>query len=761
MKILDVDKFVSDNDCGQVTTTAIVDQKTNEPLKNGLFSTQIFGISPKEQSEKYGYIEFGYDVINPMVFKILILLDQKFMNIIYMTKKYKFNENTGIFDFDPDNGETGITFFKKCLNTGKINFRPTSKRRRKMQELIQQCIADKTFFINKYLVMPIQYRPMSIIDNRISYSDLNKYYMKLLQIKSGLINDMTQANTQKTLMEFYDWLKLKTGKKTGIIRNKLMGKVQHYSGRQVIVNDPDINMGEAVVPYRILIKIYEPFVLNSLLKIDNNISLIKQKENIQKIHTGQMDISEIYKRQTDMAISGKMILMKRDPSLHMGSWHQFTPIGTTEDVIHLHPAYCAPLNADFDGDQMGVFALYSDEANTEAKQKMYKHVSGYRRYNEEMFSLGKDFILGIYLLTYDPPNNNSEEIQYKDEYINNIDYIYNKTYWNFETTTFGRIWFYENFSKLYNIKFKNETIGKKQLSKILSEIKENFSDDDYQGALDKIKDIGKKYSTVINQSMPIDEFILPKELNDKLKKLKEIEDLDEYQSELQAITSEVHKYLKNKNTDVFVETDSGASKGWVQPDSLIIQKGIVTDTHDQQMITKNSLSEGLTSKEYFTSASSARKGIISRVRTTATTGYLYRQMVYALSSQVITEDDCGTTRYFEVLITDDNHKGFFGRYFLDDETQTLKMFTKDIQPRYINKTIKFRSPIHCKATNGLCKTCVGDIVTKLDSPNVGIIQQSSAGEYLSQNIMKVFHTGGKTSVVKLDVYDDIQKNIDL
>jgi DNA-directed RNA polymerase subunit A' len=65
----------------------------------------------------------------------------------------------------------------------------------------------------------------------------------------------------------------------------------------------------------------------------------------------------------------------------------------------LHPAYCPPLNADYDGDQMGVFALYSSEAIQEAKEKIFKRIDGYRNYSEEMYGLEKDFVMGLYLLT--------------------------------------------------------------------------------------------------------------------------------------------------------------------------------------------------------------------------------------------------------------------------------------------------------------------------------------------------------------------------
>lgn len=764
MEILDVNKFIKEKDQKLVSSIMIFDPKNKiEPHPQGLFSKEIFGMTPKEESTKYGYIDFGMDVINPTAYKMLISLDQKLESLILMEKKYSL-DNKGELVYDPNKGNYGITYFRKILESRDLNLRPYSKRRAQMIDFIYEISNDDLLFIDKYPVMPVQYRPLMIMANgQTTYSEINEYYLKLLRVKSGLLNDMTAQGLQKILSEFYEYLKLKVGKKSGIIRNKIMGKMQHYSGRQVIVGDPDLNLGEAKIPYRILIKVYEPFVLHQISQMFPELSLTKQREDIQKIHNKQKLISKEYIKQLEVVLQDKVILMKRDPSLHMGSWHQFIPLISFDDTIHLHPAYCPPLNADFDGDQMGVFALYSEDAIQEAKVKMFKRIDGYRNYSEEMFALEKDFVMGIYLLTKLPKDFNKMKQEKFDTSHVDDRYVYVKTIWNGQQTTYGRIIFYKKFLEKYKLKFINDAVDKKRVKELLTTIKNRDNNvETYSNALDDLKNIGRYYSTIINQSFPIDEFELPDKFKKEIEELNKIEDVNVYQRKSEQIKKKIHKYYEEQDTDTFQMVNSGSQKGWTQPDSLLIGKGIISDTKGKPFITKNSLSKGLSSDEYFVQSAAARYGIISRTRTTATTGYLARQLSYAMSSQVLSEvEDCGTTMLFEVDIDESNYKKFIGRYFSENNGITLKLFTENNQRNYFGKPVKFRSPIYCRAEDGICKVCFGKLSDKLRSKNIGIVGQSVFGEFLTQNIMKVFHTGGKTAIVYHDVYKDIANNINI
>lgn len=565
MEILDVNKFIEDKEQKLVSSTMIFDPNNRtEPHPEGVFSKEIFGMTPKEESTNYGYIDFGMEIINPQLYKMLTQLDQKLESLIFMEKKYSL-DNKGQLKYDPDNGDYGITYFRKILESKQFNLRPYSKRREKMIELIYESIENGNLFIDKYPVMPIQYRPlMMMADGTNSYSEINKYYFKLLRTKNGLLNDMTAQGLQKTLSEFYEYLKVKIGKKSGIIRSKIMGKIQHYSGRQVIVGDPELNLGQTKIPYRILLKIYEPYVLYQLSQMFPDLSLIKQRDEIQKIHNDQKNITNEYLKQLEITLRDKIVLMKRDPQLHMGSWQQFIPQISYDDTIHLHPAYCPPLNADYDGDQMGVFALYSSEAIQEAKEKIFKRIDGYRNYSEEMYGLEKDFVMGLYLLTKLPKSfDKIEQEELQEEKINDKNILV-KTYWNGEETTYGRIIFYKKFLEKYGLDFINEPINKKRTKQLLTKVKEKQNNVEiYSNALDDLKNIGKHYSTIVNQTFPIDEFDLPEKFKKEITKLNKIDDISEYQKLSNEIKQKVHKYYQEQDTDTFQLVDSGSQKGLI------------------------------------------------------------------------------------------------------------------------------------------------------------------------------------------------------
>lgn len=565
MEILDVNKFIEDKEQKLVSSTMIFDPNNRtEPHPEGVFSKEIFGMTPKEESTNYGYIDFGMEIINPQLYKMLTQLDQKLESLIFMEKKYSL-DNKGQLKYDPDNGDYGITYFRKILESKQFNLRPYSKRREKMIELIYESIENGNLFIDKYPVMPIQYRPlMMMADGTNSYSEINKYYFKLLRTKNGLLNDMTAQGLQKTLSEFYEYLKVKIGKKSGIIRSKIMGKIQHYSGRQVIVGDPELNLGQTKIPYRILLKIYEPYVLYQLSQMFPDLSLIKQRDEIQKIHNDQKNITNEYLKQLEITLRDKIVLMKRDPQLHMGSWQQFIPQISYDDTIHLHPAYCPPLNADYDGDQMGVFALYSSEAIQEAKEKIFKRIDGYRNYSEEMYGLEKDFVMGLYLLTKLPKSfDKIEQEELQEEKINDKNILV-KTYWNGEETTYGRIIFYKKFLEKYGLDFINEPINKKRTKQLLTKVKEKQNNVEiYSNALDDLKNIGRYYSTIVNQTFPIDEFDLPEKFKKEITKLNKIDDISEYQKLSNEIKQKVHKYYQEQDTDTFQLVDSGSQKGLI------------------------------------------------------------------------------------------------------------------------------------------------------------------------------------------------------
>ena len=66
-------------------------------------------------------------------------------------------------------------------------------------------------------------------------------------------------------------------------------------------------------------------------------------------------------------------------------------------------------------------------------------------------------------------------------------------------------------------------------------------------------------------------------------------------------------------------------------------------------------------------------------------------------------------KYFELNVTEDLADLLIGRYYIDG----TKLIQIENQKDIINKKIKLRSPLYCKAENGICPICYGDLYKKL------------------------------------------------
>lgn len=98
--------------------------------------------------------------------------------------------------------------------------------------------------------------------------------------------------------------------------------------------------------------------------------------------------------------------------------------------------------------------------------------------------------------------------------------------------------------------------------------------------------------------------------------------------------------------------------------------------------------------------------------------------------------DCGTDRYIEMDVTEKNIDGIMYSYVI--EGSKLVEITSENRDKYIGKHIKLRFSSMCKAKNGICNKCAGNLFYRLGIKNVGAAtpQIPSKLKLLS---MKLFH----------------------
>ena len=152
MEILDIEKYVSRNDCKCVTNPRPF-SSDGYPSPDGLLSNQIFGFTMKERSGTYAYIDLHGWFLDPSCYKTWMRLDPKIKNIVHGVKYYRIDEKGYIVE--DEDGETGIDFLRK--NIKRIKFKENVTITKEISVDYLEKNRDK-MFIRKYLVIPPFYR---------------------------------------------------------------------------------------------------------------------------------------------------------------------------------------------------------------------------------------------------------------------------------------------------------------------------------------------------------------------------------------------------------------------------------------------------------------------------------------------------------------------------------------------------------------------------------------------------------------------------
>ncbi len=275
-------------------------------------------------------------------------------------------------------------------------------------------------------VIPPDLRPMVQLDGgRFATSDLNDLYRRVInrnnrlkRLQEILAPEIIIRNEKRMLQEAVDAL-IDNGRrgrtvvggnnrplkslsdiiegKQGRFRQNLLGKRVDYSGRSVIVVGPNLQIYQCGLPREMAIELFQPFVINRLIRI-GIVSNIKAAKKL--IIKGDPSIWKVLEE----VITGHPVLLNRAPTLHRLGIQAFEPVLVEGRAIQLHPLVCPPFNADFDGDQMAVHVPLSIEAQAEARLLMMAcHNILSPATGKPIIAPSQDMVLGCYYLTAENP----------------------------------------------------------------------------------------------------------------------------------------------------------------------------------------------------------------------------------------------------------------------------------------------------------------------------------------------------------------------
>ncbi|RIN11707.1 DNA-directed RNA polymerase subunit beta' [Staphylococcus xylosus] len=625
--------------------------------------------------------------------------------------------------------------------------------------------------------------------------------------------------------------------KQGRFRQNLLGKRVDYSGRSVIAVGPSLKMYQCGLPKEMALELFKPFIMKELVQREIATNIKNAKSKIERMDDEVWDVLED-------VIKEHPVLLNRAPTLHRLGIQAFEPTLVEGRAIRLHPLATTAYNADFDGDQMAVHVPLSKEAQAEARMLMLAAQNILNpKDGKPVVTPSQDMVLGNYYLTLERKDavntgtiyNDTNEVlkAYANGYVHlhtrigvhassfnnptfteeqnkkilltsvgkvifneiipdSFAYINEPTQTNLENKTPERYFIApteigEGGLKAY---FEEQELikpfNKNFLGNVIAEVFNRFSITDTSMMLDRMKDLGFKFSSKAGITVGVSDIVvLPdkQDILDEHEKLVDkvtkqfnrglITDFERYNAVIEIwtdakdqIQNELMGSLEETNP-IFMMSDSGARGNASNFTQLAGMRGLMAAPSGEiiELPITSSFREGLTVLEYFISTHGARKGLADTALKTADSGYLTRRLVDVAQDVIVREEDCGTDR--GLLVSD-----------IKEGTEMIEPFIERIEGRYSKETIRhpetdevivnpdqlvtpdiakkitdagieemyIRSAFTCNTRHGVCEKCYGKNLATGEKVEVGeavgTIAAQSIGEPGTQLTMRTFHTGG-------------------
>ena len=369
-----IDEFINKNRCLEVTNIWSF-SKTQEPTDDGLYSKRIFGITNKEQSTKFGYINLKQQLVHPRAMIMLSELSSLFPKVILSEEKAIVKD--GMLLVDPNGGNGPGWLYE---NYNKINWEHYYKNNNDDTIAFFKKTPKSVIFCTKWLVIPSLYRPFKEEHGHIVEDELTGYYKKLLsrvnasksdnEFMQKMLSDSSKgALVQKVLVEIEKWFMEQLGEKTGYVRGSLVSKKMDNVARLVANARPDVPFNCAALPWQVLINIFDAYVVSMIydrnletkwaveLKVESynytNIAdhltyIYHNADSYVQNNPGLREkwialLKEMFEMYLDLSVVGK-----RDPAWNKCSYYNVKPIIMTDNSYHvvLNSLLYKPLGGD-------------------------------------------------------------------------------------------------------------------------------------------------------------------------------------------------------------------------------------------------------------------------------------------------------------------------------------------------------------------------------------------------------------------------------
>ncbi len=312
----------------------------------------------------------------------------------------------------------------------------------------------------------------------------------------------------------------------------------------------------------------------------------------------------------------------------------------------------------------------------------------------------------------------------------------------------------------------------KNVSKLLEKMYPIFGSEEFQWRYMLIYRTGFFLSSLVSISFTPEALVLPDKFKKERSKL-----IDEYKKKKEESNSQVeidktinwiNKEFNNlalrvldyfrEHREVYPIIDSLDSGAKGKPDDfrkLLVAIGLSINARGEiNDVVDRSGSEGLSPTQFFNYSSQAIVSQYKKSSETAIPGYLIRQlntiMVGVKLSKTI---DCQTKGRLSIHIQDkDMLKSMVGKIYeggvLSEDDTSL-----------IGKRVKLRSPLYCKAEDGICHKCYcPDFIERMHletNAGIGLLSSTAQANMLTSITLKAAHTGLSIDKIEVNLQEDV------
>lgn len=456
------------------------------------------------------------------------------------------------------------------------------------------------------------------------------------------------------------------------------------SGRAVIVPSLEIAPDEVLLPYRVAKSVFWPLILIESRKRKTSITPALVRE----------------------VVEGRWVILNRQPTLHRGSMMSFRAKVWEDEsipVIGIHPSIVEPFNADFDGDTMAVWPVFSRQALADAERMTPAHNLRSPLSGAFYIYPRQDYLYALYHLTKDPPKE-VESLAHPGSVELLASWALEDPALPIQTPegiqSVGRLLVQEVIGGRIKVQ---EPLDKKGMQKLLFELQKEASPEELLEIIDRLHDL-HPYA-----SMRID-----------------LESLLRYS-----------RGEKEGNPMVEI-VQSGARAKEEQLRYMAVSRGNVRTPWGIFQI-ESPFMRGLSPLEFFAYAFQARSSLVDKGITISRPGYLARRVMLAMAHQRVVSEDCGDGgMVWPETIVREMPEAFYGLW-----NASRGKFISDAGDLSIGDRI--RSPLSCKVPRGVCRVCAGlkrDGSAWALGDYIGAEVTGYLTEPTTQMTLRVFHTGG-------------------